>query len=68
MPTADDTNNPFLGLPHYVTGTYTRNSTFLDDVEYSRALDVFVKGCAVVSFSYGAQLGKGGVNRRHAST
>ena len=46
MPTADDTNNPFLGLPHYVTGTYTRNSTFLDDVEYSRALDVFVKGCA----------------------
>ena len=46
MPTADDTNNPFLGLPHYVTGTYTRNSTFLDDLEYSRALDVFVKGCA----------------------
>ena len=46
MPTPDQTENPFLGMPHYVTGTYTRNSTFLNDEEYSRALDCFVKGCA----------------------
>jgi len=46
MPTPNQTENPFLGMPHYVTGTYTRNSTFLNDEEYSRALDCFVKGCA----------------------
>lgn len=38
--------NPFCHMPHYVTGTYTRNKTFLDDSEYARALDCFVKGCA----------------------
>ena len=38
--------NPFCHLPHFVTGTYTRNKTFLDDDEYGRALDCFVKGCA----------------------
>lgn len=38
--------NPLCHLPHFVTGTYTRNATFLDDHEYGRALDCFVKGCA----------------------
>lgn len=33
-------------LQHFETGSYVRNATFLDDVEYGRALDVFVKGCA----------------------
>lgn len=42
----DATPNPFCHLPHYVTGEYTRNKTFLDDAEYARALDCFVKGCA----------------------
>ena len=37
---------PVPGMPHYVTGTHTRNSTFPNDEEYSRALDCFVKGCA----------------------
>lgn len=38
--------NPFRNLPHFVTGEYTKNKTFLDDDEYGRALDCFVKGCA----------------------
>ena len=33
---------------HYVTGKYVKNSTFLEDEEYSRALDCIVKGCADV--------------------
>eukprot|EP01062_Namystynia_karyoxenos_P036495 TRINITY_DN26588_c1_g1_i1.p1 TRINITY_DN26588_c1_g1~~TRINITY_DN26588_c1_g1_i1.p1 ORF type:complete len:232 (+),score=71.21 TRINITY_DN26588_c1_g1_i1:80-775(+) len=35
-------------LPHYETGQYTPNKTFLSDEEYSRALDALVKGCADV--------------------
>lgn len=31
---------------HYETGEYRRNATFLEDEEYGRALDCFVKGCA----------------------
>jgi len=31
-------------LAHFVTGNYTRNSTYLEDGEYGRALDCFVKG------------------------
>jgi hypothetical protein len=33
---------------HYETGAYTKNQTFLEDEEYSRALDCIVKGCADV--------------------
>lgn len=29
---------------HYETGSYSRNTTFLPDPEYSRALDALVKG------------------------
>eukprot|EP00884_Botryococcus_braunii_P007174 jgi/Botrbrau1/16458/Bobra.0142s0054.1 len=34
-----------LSVPHFETGQYQRNNTFLEDDEYSRALDSFVKGC-----------------------
>ena len=43
---ASDSPNPLCHLPHFVTGEYTRNKTFLNDEEYGRALDCFVKGCA----------------------
>jgi isopentenyldiphosphate isomerase len=43
---ASDAPNPLCHLPHFVTGEYTRNKTFLGDDEYGRALDCFVKGCA----------------------
>jgi len=33
---------------HYETGEYAKNSTFLEDEEYARALDCIVKGCADV--------------------
>ena len=33
-------------LAHFETGAYARNATFLEDGEYARALDVFVKGAA----------------------
>ncbi|GBF95786.1 hypothetical protein Rsub_08222 [Raphidocelis subcapitata] len=33
-------------VAHFETGQYRRNTTFLADAEYSRALDCFVKGCA----------------------
>ena len=33
---------------HYETGHYVKNQTFLEDEEYSRALDCIVKGCADV--------------------
>lgn len=33
---------------HFETGSYTRNGTILEDPEYARALDCFVKGCADV--------------------
>eukprot|EP00756_Hemistasia_phaeocysticola_P025609 Hpha_TRINITY_DN16015_c1_g1::TRINITY_DN16015_c1_g1_i1::g.117058::m.117058 len=35
-------------LPHYETGKYVANKTFLTDEEYGRALDALVKGCADV--------------------
>ena len=34
-----------LRTPHYETGVYVRNATFLEDEEYGRALDTFVKAC-----------------------
>ena len=39
-----DMENPLHSLPHYVTGEYAHNKTFLEDNEYARALDCFVKG------------------------
>ena len=51
MGASTDTPNPFCSMPHYVTGTYTRNKTFLNDEEYGRALDCFVKGCADLFFT-----------------
>lgn len=32
-------------IPHYDTGHYVPNTTFLEDEEYGRALDTFVKAC-----------------------
>lgn len=34
-----------LYLSHFETGQYQPNRTFLEDTEYSRALDTFVKAC-----------------------
>lgn len=34
-------------LPHFETGTYKANRTFLEDDEYSRALDTLVKGAGL---------------------
>jgi hypothetical protein len=33
-----------MALLHFETDKYQRNSTFLQDAEYGRALDTFVKG------------------------
>lgn len=33
-----------FSFSHHLTGQYKKNSTFLEDAEYSRALDTFVKG------------------------
>lgn len=35
-------------IAHFETGAYRPNKTFLEDAEYARALDCFVKGCADV--------------------
>lgn len=43
-------NMPVL---HFETDIYQRNTTFLDDAEYARALDTFVKG-ALASTLIGA--------------
>jgi hypothetical protein len=37
-----------FSVPHFETGIYSGNSTFLADEEYGRALDTFVKGCVDV--------------------
>ena len=46
---ASDAPNPLCHLPHFVTGEYTRNKTFLGDDEYGRALDCFVKDARICS-------------------
>lgn len=38
----------FYELAHFETGSYVRNSTYLSDGDYGRALDCLVKGCADV--------------------
>jgi hypothetical protein len=37
-------HDDLFAIAHHMTGSYQKNSTFLEDAEYSRALDTFVKG------------------------
>jgi hypothetical protein len=37
-------------IAHFETGAYRPNKTFLEDAEYARALDCFVKGAAAVQW------------------
>jgi len=46
--TMSQQQDDLFAIAHHMTGVYKKNSTFLEDAEYSRALDTFVKGCADV--------------------